>query len=131
VSSPLPPPLTVAVGALAGTSLAIGAWQALAPRSFYDALGPFGAYNAHGLRDYASWSLAYGLVLLVALRRPSWAVPLIVLGLVQMALHALNHVLDAGAADPAWIGPFDAIALGLTAVGLALVLRLERREAVR
>ena len=63
-------------------------------------------------------------MLLVALRRPSWAVPLITLGLVQMALHTLNHVLDAGEADPSWVGPFDAVALGLTAVGLVLVLRL-------
>ena len=131
MSSPLPAPLKVAVGALAGASLAIGAWQTLAPRSFYDALGPFGAFNAHYVRDYASWSLAYGLVLLLALRRPSWAVPLIILGLVQMALHTLNHVLDAGEADPSWIGPFDAVALGLTAVGLVLVLRLGRQEAVR
>jgi hypothetical protein len=131
VSSPLPPPLRIAVIALAGASLAIGAWQTVSPRTFYDALGPFGAYNGHYVRDYASWSLAYGLVLLVALRRPAWAVPLIVLGLVQVALHALNHVLDAGEADPSWIGPFDALALGLTAVGLVLVLRLGRPEAVR
>lgn len=129
--SPLSPPLRVAVVALAGASLAIGAWQTASPRSFYDALGPFGTFNAHYVRDYASWSLAYGLVLLAALRRPSWAVPLITLGLVQMALHTLNHVLDAGDADPSWVGPFDAVALGLTAVGLVLVLRLGRREAVR
>ena len=131
MSSPLPAPLSVAVGALAGTSLAIGAWQTAAPHAFYDALGPFGAFNAHYVRDYASWSFAYGLVLLVALRRPSWAVPLITLGLVQMALHTLNHVLDAGEADPSWVGPFDAVALGLAAVGLVLVLRLAGREPVR
>jgi hypothetical protein len=131
VSSPLPPPLKVAVVALAGASLAIGAWQTVSPRSFYDAIGPFGAFNAHYVRDYASWSLAYGLVLLVALRRPSWAVPLITVGLAQMALHTLNHVLDADEADPAWIGVFDAVALGLTAAALVLVLRVARRDPVR
>ena len=122
MSSPLPAPLKVAVGALAGASLAIGAWQTLAPRSFYDALGPFGAFNAHYVRDYASWSLAYGRCCSSRCGARRGRVPLVVLGLVQMALHTLNHVLDAGEADPSWIGPFDAVALGLTAVGLVLVL---------
>lgn len=131
MSSPLRPPLTAAVAGLATASLALGAWQVVAPRSFYDALGPFGAYNGHYVRDYATWSLAYGLALLVALRRPTWALPLVALGLAQNALHTLNHVLDAGESDPSWVGPFDAIALGLTAAGLLLVLRLGRPEAVR
>ena len=119
---------SAAVAALAASSLALGAWQALAPRSFYDAIGPFGPFNAHGLRDYATWSLAYGVVLVLALRRPAWVAPLLALGVAQAGLHTLNHVLDAGEADPRWVGVFDAVALGVTVVALGLVLQLVTRE---
>ncbi|HSD80325.1 MAG TPA: hypothetical protein VLB47_06670 [Solirubrobacteraceae bacterium] len=120
------------VAALAVASLALGAWQALAPRSFYDALGPFGPFNDHALRDYATWSLAYGGALLVALRRPSWRVPLLALGLGQFALHALNHVADAGEAGPGWIGVADAVSLGVAALLLVVLLvGAEDAEAAR
>jgi hypothetical protein len=110
------------IAGLAGFSLVLGAWQMLAPRAFYDAFGPFGVYNDHDLRDYATWSLAYGGVLLLALRRPSWRVPLLALGLAQFSLHALNHLVDVADADPGWVGVFDAVALGATALLLVGVL---------
>jgi hypothetical protein len=110
------------IAVLGAFSLLLGAWQVLAPRSFYDALGPFGAYNDHYLRDYATWSLAYSAALLLALGRPSWRVPLLALGLVQFVLHAANHVVDVADADPGWIGVFDALSLGAAAMLLVALL---------
>jgi hypothetical protein len=116
------------IAGLAAFSLGLGAWQVVAPRSFYDALGPFGSFNDHYVRDYASWSLAYGLALLGALKRPSWRVPLLALGLVQFALHTLNHLADAGEADPRWVGILDVVLLALTAGGLVLLVRASAPE---
>jgi hypothetical protein len=92
------------VAALAAYELALGLWMVLAPRSFYDAVGPFGPYNAHYVVDTATWQLAFGVVLAVAVRRPSWRVPLLGFAVVQFGLHALNHIVDAGEADPGWVG---------------------------
>jgi hypothetical protein len=136
MSSTTPSPAERAVvpgiAGLAGFSLALGAWQVLAPRSFYDALGPFGAFNDHYVRDYATWSLAYGLALVVALKRPSWRVPLLALGLAQFALHTVNHLVDAGGADPGWVGVLDVVLLALTAGGLVLLVRASTaREDLR
>jgi hypothetical protein len=111
------------IAGLAAFSLGLGTWQVLAPRSFYDALGPFGPLNDHYVRDYAAWSLAYGAALLVALRRPSWRAPLLALGLLQFALHTVNHLVDAGDADPVWVGVLDVVLLALTAGGLVLLVR--------
>jgi hypothetical protein len=118
------------VAALAVTQLILGLWMVLASRSFYDAIGPFGVYNAHYVRDVSTWQVAFGLALAVAVRRPSWRAPLLGFAVLQFGLHAINHVVDAGDADPGWVGVFDAVVLGLTAVLLAGLFRgaLEREE---
>ena len=56
-------------------SLAVGVWQYLAPRSFYDDFPGFGRhwvdvdgpFNAHLLRDVGQGNLAFGVVALMAL----------------------------------------------------------------
>ena len=53
-------------------SLVTGIWMALSPASFFDALGPFGEQNSHYLRDMATWQIAFGAALLVAVGRPPW-----------------------------------------------------------
>jgi hypothetical protein len=116
------------VAALAAYELALGLWMVVAPRSFYDAVGPFGAYNAHYVVDTSTWQLAFGVALAVAVRQASWRVPLLAFAVVQFALHAVNHVIDAGEADPGWIGTFDAVSLALTTVVLALLLAGARRQ---
>jgi hypothetical protein len=107
------------VAALAAYELALGLWMLFAPRSFYDVVGPFGTYNRHYVLDTATWQLAFGAVLAVAVRRPSWRAPLLAFAVVQFGLHALNHIADAGEADPGWVGVFDAVALSVTTVLLA------------
>jgi hypothetical protein len=108
--------------------VALGLWQAVDPGGFFDALGPFGAANDHYVRDVASWTLALGATLLVAASRPAWRVPMLAFAALQYGLHALNHLLDIGDADPGWVGVFDFVALS---AGTALLAALARREARR
>jgi hypothetical protein len=125
--------LPAGVAALAATNLVLGLWMVLAPRSFYDAIGPFGPFNAHYVRDVSTWQLAFGGALAVAVRRPSWRAPLLGFAVLQFGLHTLNHVVDIGDADPRWVGVFDAVTLGVTTVLLAGLLRgaLEQEGARR
>jgi hypothetical protein len=111
------------VAALAVTNLVLGLWMAFSPRSFYDAIGPFGPYNDHYVRDVSTWQIAFGVALAVAVRRPSWRAPLLGFAVLQFGLHTLNHVIDIGDADPGWVGVFDAVVLGLTTVLLAGLFR--------
>ena len=116
------------VAALAAYELVLGLWMLVAPRSFYDAVGPFGPYNSHYVRDTSTWQLAFGVALAVAVRQASWRVPLLTFAVVQFALHAVNHVVDAGEADPGWVGVFDAVSLSLATVVLVVLLAAARRH---
>lgn len=98
--------------------LGLGGLMALAPATFYDLLGPFGSYNAHYVRDAATWELTLAAGALVAAARAAWRVPVLALALVHTVLHALNHLLDVGEADPSWVGVF--VLAGLTALAAAL-----------
>ena len=118
------------IALLGGSSLLVGAWMALSPASFFDALGPFGTRNGHYVRDMATWQIAFGAALLVAVGRPSWRRPLIAVGGAQALLHTLNHVLDAGDANPAWVGVFDVVTLAAT-LGLFAWLWSATPEAQR
>lgn len=109
--------------------LVTGALLWLAPGFFYDQIGPFGARNDHYMGDVATFYLALGAVMLVAVRRPSWRVPVLALALVQYALHALNHLIDVGESDPGWVGPADFVALALGTILVAWMLRQEQEAA--
>ena len=113
-------PLVLAAGAL---HLAAGLFMAAAPRTFYDQVGTFPPFNAHYLRDLATWYVAFGVALLLAARRPAWQLPLLALAVVQYALHVVNHVIDIGAPEPAWKGPVTVVALALVAGLLAWMAR--------
>lgn len=122
--------LAVGIGVFAVYHLALAAFMALAPDAFYTAVGPFGAYNDHYIRDLASYNAAIAAALAVALVRVSWRVPVLALVTLQFALHTLNHLLDVHRADPAWIGWFDFISLTAATLLLAWLLRAARRPAV-
>jgi hypothetical protein len=108
---------------LGATQLALGAFQAIAPGAFFDALGDFGSRNDHYLRDVSTLYLALGITLLVAAGRPAWRVPVLAFATIQYALHALNHLIDVSEADPGWVGPFDFVSLTMLAALLAYVMR--------
>ena len=109
--------------AIAAVQLITGAVLAIAPGAFYDAIADFGPRNEHDLRDMAAFYIASAIVLGVAANRPSWRAPALALVGLQFGLHALNHLVDVGDADPGWIGPFDLLAL---AAGTLLIWTLYR-----
>ena len=98
--------------------------MAVSPHAFYKAIGPFGTFNAHYLRDVASFEGALGLALVVALARPSWRVPVLALTTAQFALHSVNHLVDIGRAHPRWTGYFDFFSLAAATVVLAWLWRV-------
>ena len=119
-------PLVLAAGAL---HLAAGLFMAAAPRSFYDQVGTFPPFNAHYLRDLATWYVALGVALLLAARRPAWQLPLLVLAVIQYALHVVNHVVDIGDPQPAWKGPVTVVALAL--IGALLTAAARKAAAMQ
>ena len=100
----------------------LGAWQLIAPGSFFDAIGPFGRANAHYTRDVGTFTLALGVAFWVAWRRPAWRVGVVGYALFQYAFHAINHLADIGNADPKALGPIDFALIALTAVLLGWML---------
>jgi hypothetical protein len=111
--------LRAGVLAVAGVQLITGLALALTPGAFYDAVADFGPRNEHDLRDMAAFYLASAVVLAIAAGRPSWRVPALALVGLQFALHAVNHLIDVGDADPSWVGPLDlaTLALGVLVIG--------------
>jgi hypothetical protein len=130
-SRPQPPPGTVVVGiaAFAAVELGLALFTVISAHAFYTAIGPFGAFNPHYLRDVASFEGAIGIALVLAIGRPSWRVPVLALATFQFALHSLNHLFDIGKAHPAWTGYFDFFSLFAATVALAWLWRMASSEA--
>ena len=118
-------PLLLIAGAY---HLALGAFMVVAPRTFFDEIAAYGVYNDHFIRDVASFYLAMGAVLLLAVGRRSWQVPVLVFCVLQYGLHVLNHIWDVSDADPSWLGPVNLIVLALIGAGLWWLWRAARRE---
>jgi hypothetical protein len=124
-----PSVVTVGIGAFAFYHLALAALMAFAPHAFYTDVGPFGIRNDHYIRDVATYNAALGAAFLIALRRPSWRVPVLALTTIQFALHSLNHLVDIGQAHPAWNGYFDFFSLAALTALLAWLWRRAALEA--
>lgn len=118
-------PLLVVFGV---TQLALGLFMAIAPGTFFEAIGPFGARNGHYVRDLATFYIALGAAGLVAVRRPAWRVPVLALATVEFVLHAINHLADIGESDPAWNGPVTFAAVAASALLLAWMTRVAARD---
>ena len=109
--------------------LLLGLLLWLTPGFFYDEIGPYPPRNDHYMADLAAFYLALGAVLLVAIRRRSWRLPLLALALANYALHSLNHLIDIGESDPSWLGPANFASLLLTALLLGWMVRHESEVA--
>jgi hypothetical protein len=120
--------LVGALALLAFYDIALAVFMAAAPHTFYDKVGPFGVPNDHYIRDTATFSAAIGFGALVAIRRPSWRVPVLAISTVQFALHSVNHLVDIGKAHPRWNGYFDFFALAATTIVLARLLLIARAQ---
>ena len=111
--------------------LALGLLMAAAPGTFFDQIGPYAPRNDHYIRDVATFYLALGAVAVVAWRRPSWRVPVLALAFVQYVLHAINHLIDIGDADPERLGPANFASITLTGALLGWMLWWTMREERR
>jgi hypothetical protein len=133
VPSPAARALALRAGllAIASVQLITGLVLAFAPGVFYRAIADFGPRNEHDLRDMAAFYLASAIVLAIAAGRPSWRAPALALVGLQFGLHALNHLLDVGNADPGWIGPFDLATLVLGALLIGGLYREAARDDAR
>jgi hypothetical protein len=118
-------PLLVVFGV---TQLALGLFQAIAPGTFFDVVGPFGIRNEHYVRDLSTFYIALGLAGLVAVRRPVWRVPVLAFATIEFVLHALNHLADIGEADPKWNGPVTFAAVAASAALLGWMLWVAARD---
>src|SRR3954471_12939485 len=105
--------------------------MAISPSVFFDAIGPFGTRNNHYMRDLATFYIALGAAGLVAVRRPSWRVPVLALATLEFALHGLNHLLDVNEAHPHATGPatLAAVAGGGLVIGWMLWLAVRETRA--
>jgi hypothetical protein len=120
--------LVVGLAAFAVYHFTLAVWMAVAPHSFYTAIGPFGPYNSHYIRDTATFNAALGAGFLVAVFRPSWRLPVLAITTLQFALHTVNHLVDIDKADPAGIGYFDFFSLLISTCLLGLLLARSRRR---
>jgi len=120
---------------IAAYQLALGVFMVVAPGSFFEQIGPYGVQNDHYIRDGATFTLALGLVLLIAAWRPRWRVAAIAGALFQYVLHSINHLVDIGEVDPEPLGPtnFVLLALGAGLLGwmFAAAARADRGAAAR
>ncbi len=120
---------TVRVGLLvfAVFNLVIALALVITPHTFFTDIGPFGSQNDHYLRDVATFYAAFGVALLIAYKRVSWRTPVLWIVALQSGLHALNHLVDIGAAHPRWLGPADFISLALATCALVWLARESMR----
>jgi hypothetical protein len=123
------PALISGLWLLGAYNVVLALFLAFAPHTFYTAIGPFGAYNRHYEGDTATFAAAFALGCLVAVRRPSWRVPVLAMSTAQFALHTVNHLVDIGNAHPAWDGYFDFFALLASTLLLARLLQIASAEA--
>ncbi len=118
---------------IAAAQLIVGVFMVVAPGSFFEEIGPYGTQNDHYIRDIASFTLALGLVLLIAAWRPRWRVAAVAGAFFQYVLHSINHLVDIAEADPESLGPinFVLLALGAGLLGWVFVaaVRADRGEA--
>src|SRR3954467_11624064 len=91
--------VTIGTAVLGGIQVLTALSIVLAPHSFFDNAGPFGAYNSHYLGDVAAFQGGMGLALLASLWLPALrALRAGALAVTAAAtgLHAINHWIDVG-----------------------------------
>jgi hypothetical protein len=110
------------------TFLAVGAAHVVfglallfAPGPVYDDFATFQPRNDHFIRDFGTFYVALGVAFGAAARRHAWRAPVLVVALVQYALHTANHVYDLGRPAEDWVGPVNAAVVAAALVALALL----------
>ena len=101
-----------------------------APGAFYDGIATFQPRNDHYIRDLGTFYVALGIGFSAAARRPAWRGVVLVVAIVEYALHTANHLYDLGYPAEDWVGPATTalLAAGLAALALlAYVVSRGRR----
>ena len=111
------PALRATLWIIAAIQLLLGLLMFLAPGTFFDEIGRYGIRNDHYIGDVGAFYLASAFGLGMAAARPSWRVPILSVGAVWYALHALNHLFDIGQASSDGRGALDTALLAVLAVG--------------
>jgi hypothetical protein len=119
--------LQVVLALLGAINAGLGALALIAPDTFFDQIGKYGVENSHYVGDVGAFTLAYGLGLLVAIRLPSWRVPVLALGAIWFGFHALNHAFDTGEARSQARGWADTIGIAAGGLLLAYLARVSAR----
>ena len=111
--------LRAAILIVAAVNLAIGLFAAIAPGSFFEEVGTYGAENGHYVGDVAAFYIAAGAGLVVSVVRPAWRVPMLAVVAFWWALHALNHLgdIDQASSDGKGLSDTILIAAGAAAIG--------------
>lgn len=107
--------------------LLTGALALIAPGTFFDEIGRYGAENLHYVGDVGAFQAAAGFGLIFAAYRPSWRAPVLWIGAVWYGLHALNHVFDTDEARSETRGVADTLLLALGAIGSGYLARVAER----
>jgi hypothetical protein len=104
-----------------------GGLALLAPGTFFDQIGRYGAENLHYVGDVGAFTAAYGAALLLAVGRRSWWVPMLTLGAIWYGLHAFNHLFDTDEARSSARGWVDTLLLAGGCLALAWLANVAGR----
>jgi predicted anti-sigma-YlaC factor YlaD len=107
--------------------LLTGALALVAPGTFFDEIGRYGAENLHYVGDVGAFTAAAGIGLIAAAYRPSWRAPILWVGAAWYGLHALNHAFDTDEARSTARGVADTVLLALGGLGSAYLARVAER----
>src|ERR1700716_1600235 len=74
-------------------SVLLGVFMFVAPGTFFDTLGNFGARNDHYILDTTTFEFPLGMMMLAAGRRATWRAAALAFGTLHWGLHALSHLI--------------------------------------
>jgi hypothetical protein len=120
--------LQAVLAVIAAYHVAMGALALLAPGTFFEEIGDYGAENLHYVGDVGSFFLAFGVAVGVAVVRPGWRAPLLWLGAAWYGVHALNHAFDTDEARSEARGWADTLLLAFGAFAAAWLARASERS---
>jgi peptidoglycan/LPS O-acetylase OafA/YrhL len=109
-------------------SVLLGLFMFVAPGTFFETLGTFGARNDHYIFDNATCEFPLGVMMLAAVRWSSWRVPALAFATLHWGLHALSHIVDPHHAAGESIGWLEAGGLVMVTAMLAIALRASVAE---
>jgi len=115
---------------LATFHLAFGLYMLIDPGGFFDRIARYGDRNDHYIGDLGTVYLAYGAALALAVGRPTWRAPVLVVLALWYGAHAVNHLFDIGEAESDARGIRDTALLALGAVFFAWLARISERVRV-